>query len=79
MTKVSFGCMRLIAAILLLWLVTCAANHYLNWGLFGRFDKQVLAATLCVALLLTHRFGPGLQRQMKAYQRLKRIRAAGQP
>lgn len=51
-------------------LVPCAvivANHYLEWGLFGRDDRWSIAASFVLLFLVMRYLGPTLQ-QLREYR-----------
>jgi hypothetical protein len=75
--KASLGWKRGIAGVWLLWLLFCAANYYFDLNLVGRYAKPTLLLSLLVSTLAIHRYGPKMQRQLKAHKRLKRMRENG--
>jgi hypothetical protein len=64
---------RIAAGVVLVALLTSAADVYFEIGIFGRFSKKVMAATNFVALIWMLKYGPSIFR-LRAYQRLRRRR-----
>ena len=72
--KLSLGVQRIIAAVWLAWFVFCCANYYFEWGFFGEHAKLVMALSLLVFAIVFHRYEGKIRRELKAYERLKRMR-----
>jgi hypothetical protein len=73
--KYRLGLMRVCAGVCVAWLLFCSANYYCGWNYLGTFAKQALGLSVFAIGLLAHRYGPEVTRQLRAYQRLKRIRS----
>jgi hypothetical protein len=78
-TKLSLGAKRAIAGVWLVWFLFCAGNYYLEWGFFGERAKLVMAVSLLVFAIVFHRYEGKIRREMKAYERLKRMRGRLKP
>jgi hypothetical protein len=48
---------RLIAVLLLLYLIFAAANYYLNLGVFPKFAKLIVLLGVLMVLVYVSRFG----------------------
>ena len=70
----SFDQKRFVAGIALAVLLFVAANHYLDWGLFGSYGKAVMLGVMLAMFLALVRFLPGFQVEME--ERLEAQRAA---
>jgi len=68
MAPLSLTAKRILAGLYLALLCLSAASYYLNWGIFGAYDKKALAAIVFCGLLMLHRYGPGLLEEVRAYR-----------
>jgi hypothetical protein len=73
-TRLPLGVQRAIAAVWLVWFLFCAGNYYLEWGVFGQRAKLVMVLSLLVFAIVFHRYQGKIMRELKAYERLKRMR-----
>jgi hypothetical protein len=73
-TRLSLGVKRGIAAVWLVWFLFCAGNYYLGWGFFGQRAKLIMVLSLLVFAIVFHRYQRKIMRELKAYERLKRMR-----
>lgn len=64
MIELSFKGKRIGAGILLSIGLFCAANYYLEWHVFGRFDKAVMIGTFLVMFIYLVRVGPTLDEML---------------
>ena len=72
--SLSFDQKRFVAGIALVVLLFAAANHFLDWGLFGSYGKAVMLGVMLVMGLAFARFLPALQVEME--ERVEAQRAA---
>ena len=61
---------RLLAAVLLLYLIFAATNYYLNLGYFGRFAKLAMMIGVLMTLAYVIRFGVA-RKDMEEHKRNK--------
>ncbi len=54
---------RITAGLFLVVLVVTSASYYLDWRLFGEYDKQTKAIVVFVGIIWFVRFMPGVRRQ----------------
>lgn len=59
--KLSFGVRRFFVACALVPCVLAVANYHLQWGLFGKFDRWVLAASFVSLFLVLRYLAPTVQ------------------
>ena len=59
---------RAFAGFYVVTLLFCAADLYLQWQLFGGFDKKVLAAVTFLGVIIVHRFGPAMLEEIREYR-----------
>jgi hypothetical protein len=77
--KLSLGAKRAIAGVWLVWFLFCAGNDYLEWGFFGERAKLVMAVSLLIFAIVFHRYEGKIRHELKAYERLKRMRGRLKP
>ncbi len=61
MRKLSFNGKRVIAGIGFLISLFCLGNYLLDFHIFGRFNKEILIASVILNVLYLHYFGPTLR------------------
>jgi len=53
---------QVVAGLIFVVLLACAANYYFELHVFGRFDKLALILSIAVGVALVHVFGPSMPR-----------------
>ena len=70
MNKPSLNVRRGILAALALLSVLCVTNYYLDLHVFGRFNKQVMIASMALVLLVWMYIGPHIN-EIREYRENK--------
>jgi hypothetical protein len=71
LANLTFNNKRLIVGVALLPCLFCVVNYYLNFGIFGRFGKQVLVASFIALYLVMQFIGPTVD-EVRAYRAARR-------
>lgn len=69
--KFSFQMRRVFVGCALVPCVATVADYYLEWGLFGRFGREVMAASFIPLFLVMRYLGPTVQ-EVRDYRDTKR-------
>jgi hypothetical protein len=56
--ELSFNGKRIVLGIALFICLLCVINYYFNFGIFGRFAKQVMIGGFILLVLIQHFVGP---------------------
>jgi hypothetical protein len=59
--KFSFTMRRVFVGCALVPCVLAVANYYFEWGLFGSFDRGLIAASFVLLFLVMRYLGPTMQ------------------
>lgn len=69
--KFSFQVRRVFVGLACVPCVLALASHYLEWGLFGRFERYSIGVSFILAFLVLRYLGPTMQ-EMRDYRDAKR-------
>lgn len=71
--KLSYKARRALVGIALAACGLCIANYYFHLHFFGRFDEQVMFASLFIYAIILLYVGPSVE-EMRKYRDRKRVR-----
>lgn len=67
----SFNMRRVFVGCALVPCIVTVADHYLGWGLFGRFGRGAIAASFILLFLVMRYLGPTVQ-EVRDYRSSRR-------
>lgn len=69
--KFSFQVRRLFVGLACVPCILALANHYFEWGLFGKFERYSIGISFVLGFLVMRYLGPTMQ-EMREYRDAKR-------